>query len=61
MSRNPVAIDYVAWELLNKYRAAYKFDKIEPMPALLNYCKELKIGDWDPRAARRVLLPFRSR
>ena len=47
--------------LLNKYRAAYKFDKIEPMPALLNYCKELKIGDWDPRAARRVLLPFRSR
>ena len=61
MSANPVALDYIAWELINKYRSMNKFDRIEPMPALLNYCKELKIGDWDPRAAKRTRLPLRRK
>ena len=61
MSTNPVVLDYIAWELINKYRSMNKFDKIEPMPALLNYCKELKIGDWDPRAAKRTRLPLRRK
>lgn len=61
MSANPVALDFIAWELINKYRSFYKFDKIDPMPALLNYCKELKIGDWDPRSYERVILPIRAR
>lgn len=59
MSANPVVLDYIAWELINKYRESFKFDKIQPMPALLNYCKELKIGDWDPRGADSVLLQIR--
>ena len=28
------------------------------MPPLLNYCKELKIGDYDMRKIRRVNVPY---
>ena len=61
MSSNPVALDYIAWEIINHYRAHFNFEKIEPMPALLNYCKELQIGDWSPAKVKRVRVPLRRR
>lgn len=53
MSANPVVIDYIAWETLNKYRRAFKFAQIDPMPPLLNYCRELQLGDFDFRKIER--------
>ena len=56
MSANPVALDYIAWETINKYRRAFRFDEIDPMPALLNYCRELKIGDYDIGKMKRTIV-----
>ena len=56
MSANPVALDYIAWETINKYRRAFRFDEIDPMPALLNYCRELKIGDYDIGKIKRTIV-----
>ena len=53
MSANPVVIDYIAWETLNKYRRAFRFAQIDPMPPLLNYCRELQLGDFDFRKIER--------
>lgn len=53
MSANPVVIDYIAWETLNKYRRAFRFAQIDPMPPLLNYCRELQLGDFDFRKMER--------
>lgn len=53
MSANPVVIDYIAWETLNKYRKAFRFAQIDPMPPLLNYCRELQLGDFDFRKIER--------
>lgn len=53
MSANPVVIDYIAWETLNKYRRAFRFVQIDPMPPLLNYCRELQLGDFDFRKIER--------
>lgn len=58
MSSNPVVIDYLAWNTINKYRRSFGFAPIDPMPPLLNYCKELKIGDYDMRKIRRVNVPY---
>lgn len=54
MSADPVVLDFIAWEYINKYRRSFGFEPISTMPALLNYCKELKIGDWDLREHRRI-------
>lgn len=58
LSANPVVLDFIAWEYLNKYRREFGFEPISTMPALLNYCKELKIGDWDLRNVRRIYVPI---
>ena len=60
MSANSVALDYIAWETLNKYRRSMGFSPIDPMPPLLNYCRELKIGDWDMRKVKKIYAPVRS-
>lgn len=60
LSANPAAIDYVAWEALNAYRRAYGFETIEPVPAIFNYCRELGVGESDPRKIRRITVPFRQ-
>ncbi len=58
LSANPVALDYISWMTLNKYRRSFGFSPIDPMPALLNYCKELSIGEWDTRKVRRQIIPL---
>jgi len=58
LSANPVAIDYIAWDEINRYRRSFGFKPIDPMPVLFNYCKELKIGDWDLRNIKRRMVSF---
>ena len=53
MSANPVVIDYIAWETLNKYRRAFRFAQIHPIPPLLNYSSELQLRDFDFRKIER--------
>lgn len=61
LSANPVVIDYLAWNLINKYRRSFGFAPIDPIPPLLNYCRELKLGDYDLRKIRRVSVPYVSK
>ncbi len=56
LSENPVALDYISWITLNKYRRSFGFAPIDPMPPLLNYAKELKIGDWNMRKIKRQII-----
>ncbi len=58
MSANPVVIDYLAWNTINRYRRSFGFAPIDPIPPVLNYCRELKIGDYDFRKIRRVDVPY---
>lgn len=58
MSANPVVIDYLAWNTINKYRRMFGFAPIAPMPPLFNYCRELKIGDYDMRKIKRIDVPY---
>lgn len=59
LSANPVVLDFIAWEYINKNRRRAGFEPIHPQPPLLNYCKELKIGDWDLRNNERVFVPVK--
>ena len=61
MSADPVVLDFISWECINKYRRSFGFEPISPMPALLNYCKELQIGDWDLRSHERVFVDSRKK
>lgn len=61
MSSNPVAIDFLAWQAINRHRRTFGFAPIDPMPPLLNYCRELKIGDYDFRKIKRIEVPFTSK
>lgn len=61
MSANPVVIDYLAWQAINRHRRTFGFAAIDPMPPILNYCKELKIGDYDFRKIKRVEVPYSSK
>ncbi len=61
LSANPVAVDFIAYELINKSRRAFGFSPIDPQPPVLNYCKELGVGDWDFRKIRRVNVPYSSK
>ncbi len=58
LSANPVVLDYISWMTLNKYRRSFGFSPIDPMPALLNYCRELNIGEWDTRKVRHQIIPL---
>ncbi|MBR7106105.1 MAG: DUF362 domain-containing protein [Opitutales bacterium] len=61
MSANPVAIDYLAWQAINRHRRTFGFAPIDPMPPILNYCRELKIGDYDFRKIKRIDVPYSSK
>ncbi len=61
LSSNPVAIDFIAWQTINKHRQTFGFDPINPLPPILNYCKELKVGDYDFKKIKRVDVPFSSK
>ena len=61
MSANPVAIDYLAWQAINRHRRTFSFAPIDPMPPILNYCRELKIGDYDFRKIKRIDVPYSSK
>ncbi len=61
LSSNPVAIDFIAWQTINRHRQTFGFDPINPLPPLLNYCRELKVGDFDFRKIKRVEVPFSSK
>lgn len=61
LSSDSVAVDYIAWELINKHRRMHGFEIIEDMPSLLDMSKQLEIGDWDLRKHNRVLVPYSSR
>jgi len=58
LSSNPVAIDYLAWQAINRHRRTFGFAPIDPMPPLLGYCRELKIGGYDFRQIKRVQVPY---
>ena len=58
MSANPVVVDYLAWNTINRYRRSFGFAPIDPMPPVLNYCRELKMGDYDFRKIRRIDVPY---
>ncbi|MBQ2721272.1 MAG: hypothetical protein IJF70_00025, partial [Opitutales bacterium] len=60
-SANPVAIDYLAWQAINRHRRTFGFAPIDPMPPILNYCRELKIGDYDFRKIKRIDVPYSSK
>lgn len=47
LSTNMVALDYKMYEKINKLRKQQKLHPIEPMPPFLDYCKQLKIGDYN--------------
>ena len=61
LSANPVVIDYISYELINKFRRSFGFAPISPQPPVLNYCRELRIGDWNLRQMNRVNVPFSSK
>ena len=61
MSANPVVIDYLAWQTVNKYRRSFGFKPVDPMPPVLNYCKELKIGDYDMRKIKLITVPLKGK
>lgn len=61
LTSDSVAMDYIAWELINKHRRMHGFDVIEDMPSVLDSGKQLEIGDWDLRKHKRVLVPYSSR
>ncbi len=61
LSANPVAIDYIAWQTINKYRRANRFKLIDPEPPILNYCRQLGVGDYDMRKIKRVSVPYKVR
>ncbi len=61
LSSNPVAIDFIAWHIINKHRQNFGFAPLDPMPPILNYCRELKVGDYDFRKIKRIDVPYASR
>ena len=61
LSANPVVLDYIAWQTLNKYRRANRFAPIEPEPPVLNYCRQLRVGGYDLRSVKRINVPYKVR
>ena len=59
LSSNPVAIDYICWQTINKYRRANRFKIIDPEPPILNYCRQLGVGDYDMRKIKRISVPYK--
>lgn len=58
LSANPVVLDYIAWQTINKYRRANRFAPIDTEPPVLNYCKQLGVGDYDLRKIRKITVPY---
>lgn len=46
LSSNPVALDYVMLQKINRERARGRFPLIEPMPVMFDYCEVLGVGDY---------------
>ena len=61
LSSNPVVLDYIAWQTLNKYRRANRFKLIDPEPPILNYARQLNIGNYDIRKIKKINVPYRVR
>ena len=61
LSSNPVILDYIAWQTINKYRRANRFKLIDPEPPILNYARQLKIGDYDIRKVKKINVPYKVR
>ncbi len=61
LSANPVAIDYLAWQTINKYRRANRFKPIDPEPPILNYCRQLGVGEYDLRKVKKITVPYKIR
>ncbi len=59
LSSNPVVLDYIAWQTINKYRRANRFKLIDPEPPILNYCRQLNVGDYDIRKIKRINVPYK--
>ena len=59
LSTNPVVLDYMAWQTINKYRRANRFKTIENEPPVLNYCRQLGVGNYDIRNIRKINVPYR--
>ncbi len=61
LSKNPVALDYLAWQTINKYRRANRFKPIDPEPPILSNCRELGLGEYDPRKIKKITVPYKIR
>ena len=48
LSANPVALDYVFLDRINRARATSGFRAVAPPPPVFDYAKSLGIGDYDP-------------
>ncbi len=46
LSSNPVVLDYVALQKINRYRRAKRFPMIEPLPILFDSAEEVGLGDY---------------
>lgn len=47
LSSDPVALDFIALNLINRSRTENGFDVIEPIPPVFDYARQLEIGDFD--------------
>ncbi len=61
LSSNPVALDYIAWQTINKYRRANRFKPIDPEPPILNYCRQLGVGEYNLRKIKKITVPYKIR
>ncbi len=59
LSSDIVALDVMAWNYVNKHRTRRGFDIIAPMPPVLGYCEQLKLGSANITDKKRRLLPVR--
>jgi len=58
LSSDIAALDYVAWETVNKYRSAAGFPQINPVPPVLDYCSQLKLGSPDIFEHKRIFVTY---
>ena len=56
LSSDIAALDYIAWETVNKYRAGAGFPLISPVPPVLDYCFQLKLGSPDVFSHKRIFV-----
>lgn len=54
LSANPVALDYLFLDRINRARATSGFRSIAPPPPVFDYARSLGIGDYDPEVIEIV-------